>query len=284
MKRRRGVNLSKVIDLVSCIVLASCLVLIFKISNLLPKTQITIPQDTNTEISTEIDTTTEEETETSTDNGYYQGTHEYCPCSGFVMDSIKSEGHFESILWVPIIEQNPELPTGCEVTSLTMVLNYLGYDIDKLTLADEFLPKGEIGKTHPNYAFIGNPRDEHSYGANAPVLVKTANDYLNSIKAMQDAYYLITCDIEDLMHFVKDGYPVVVWVTKNMEDGYPSTKWMVDGEEIQWYAKEHSMVLVGYTNTHYILADPLSGEYCYYEKTLVEKRYDELGNQALVIY
>ena len=36
--------------------------------------------------------------------------------------------------------QNPELPTGCEVTSLTQTLNYLGFNIDKLTLADNFMP------------------------------------------------------------------------------------------------------------------------------------------------
>ena len=76
----------------------------------------------------------------------------------------------------------------------------------------------------------------------------------------------------------------MVWVTRDMEDGYYSTKWVVDDEEVQWYAKEHCMVLIGYTNTHYILADPLSGEYCYYNKVLVEQRYDELKNQALVIY
>ena len=28
----------------------------------------------------------------------------------------------------PIL-QNPELPTGCEITSLTMAMNYLGYDV-----------------------------------------------------------------------------------------------------------------------------------------------------------
>ena len=33
------------------------------------------------------------------------------------------------------IPQNPELPNGCEITSAAIVLNYLGFDIDKVTLA-----------------------------------------------------------------------------------------------------------------------------------------------------
>lgn len=35
----------------------------------------------------------------------------------------------------PIIIQNPELPTGCEITALTMVLNYYGYPADKIVMA-----------------------------------------------------------------------------------------------------------------------------------------------------
>ncbi|MDY3256762.1 MAG: C39 family peptidase, partial [Ruminococcus callidus] len=31
---------------------------------------------------------------------------------------------------VEAVLQNPELPTGCEITSLTTVLNYWGYDVD----------------------------------------------------------------------------------------------------------------------------------------------------------
>lgn len=72
--------------------------------------------------------------------------------------------------------QNPELPTGCEITALTTVLNYLGYDVDKLTLADNFLDKGRVGETSPYKAFVGNPRDEDACGAFAPVIVNSAKD------------------------------------------------------------------------------------------------------------
>ena len=35
---------------------------------------------------------------------------------------------------VGMVVQNPELPTGCEVTALTMVLNFFGHDADKLEI------------------------------------------------------------------------------------------------------------------------------------------------------
>lgn len=42
-------------------------------------------------------------------------------------------------------QQMQELPTGCEVTALTMVLNYYGYTIDKVTMATEGDPTTELG-------------------------------------------------------------------------------------------------------------------------------------------
>lgn len=194
-----------------------------------------------------------------------------------------TDKYLEIKLDVENINQNPELPTGCEVTSLTIVLNYLGYDVDKLTMSDLFLPKGEIGKTDPDVAFIGNPRDKHSYGANAPVLVNAANDYLSKIESDYRAYDITGSEFKDLEKYVVDGYPVMIWETINMLESYPSTKWTIDNKEVQWYANFHCMVLIGWTEDTYIVADPLKG-IVEYDKNIVLQRYNELGKQAIVIY
>ena len=52
-----------------------------------------------------------------------------------------------------VINQHPELPTGCEATALTMVLNYYGFGADKLDIADNYLPKGPVGSTDFRVAF-----------------------------------------------------------------------------------------------------------------------------------
>lgn len=64
-------------------------------------------------------------------------------------DKTSEEIEMENIL------QNPELPTGCESVALTMVLKYLGFDLEKTTIADDYLvfadrnfAMGYIGTTY----------------------------------------------------------------------------------------------------------------------------------------
>ncbi|WP_225361522.1 C39 family peptidase [Limosilactobacillus reuteri] len=51
-----------------------------------------------------------------------------------------------------VISQLPELPTGCEITAVTMMLRYAGYDVNKVQLAN-IMPRSNNG----DYGFVGNP-------------------------------------------------------------------------------------------------------------------------------
>lgn len=179
--------------------------------------------------------------------------------------------------------QNPELPIGCEITALTIVLNYLGYDVDKLTLADNFLDKGRVGETSPYKAFVGNPRDEDACGAFAPVIVNSAKRYLYSENSDMNVYNVTGADYSELVDYVDNGHPVLVWETMWMSKPHIAAEWNIDGETIVWKSHEHAMVLIGYTADTYIMADPLRGIY-EYDKEVVEERYKDMGRQAIVIY
>lgn len=184
---------------------------------------------------------------------------------------------------IPFVNQYPELPTGCEITALTTVLNYLGYNVDKLTMADYYLDKGKMGEVSPYKAFVGNPRDEDSCGAFAPVLVNSATKYLKSQRSYMNVYNITGAEYNELLDYVDDGHPVLVWETMYMKEPYESCTWNIDGESIMWLSREHAMVLIGYTQSTYIMADPLRG-ICEYDKELVETRYKSMGKQAIVIY
>lgn len=83
-----------------------------------------------------------------------------------------------------IIYQEPELPTGCEVTALTMAMNYSGCNVDKYTMATEYLPctpydieYGEDGNLYgssPEQYFIGDPTSVYGYVCGTTPIVTAA--------------------------------------------------------------------------------------------------------------
>lgn len=58
-----------------------------------------------------------------------------------------------------VIGQQPELPTGCEITSVTMMLRYAGCNVNKVQLANE-MPRSY----DPNQGFMGSPFSNYGYG------------------------------------------------------------------------------------------------------------------------
>lgn len=88
----------------------------------------------------------------------------------------------------PIVNQMPELPTGCEITALTMALNYYGYPVDKTVMASEYLPTasadryygsdGRLYGTDMNEYFIGDPFTENGIICGTGVIVTAADSYL----------------------------------------------------------------------------------------------------------
>lgn len=180
--------------------------------------------------------------------------------------------------------QLPELPTGCEITSLATVLNYYGYDISKTQLADEYLDCGKIGQTDPDEKFIGSPYDEHSCGCYSNVIADAARDFSTKNNCNFKIYNLNGLSLDELYEYIENGSPVILWATIDLMETYRNITWDIDGKEIAWRANEHCMVLIGYDkdNDTCIVSDPLKG-IMEYPKELFNQRYEELGKQAVIL-
>lgn len=199
-------------------------------------------------------------------------------------EPLKDVGNTETFrLQVDPILQNPELPTGCEVTSLATVLNFYGYETNKIELSDTYLSKAKPGEASPYVAFIGNPKSKSGYGCYAPVIAECANNYLNENNTHIVAHNVSGSEFTEFEKYVYNGMPVIIWQTINMVDPYVSTTWKFGKETVEWIANEHATVLIGWNKDNYIFADPLKG-IVEYNKSKVIQRYNELGKQAVVIY
>ena len=217
-------------------------------------------------------------------NGYYDGyffRSVIAQGNIFVSDkydTMKSSADID----VPLIKQYPELPNGCEVTSLAMTLNYLGYGISKTDLKNDYLPIGQGDFYSYN---IGDPASSASFGCYSPVIVKTAERYFADNNISREVGDLTHCNVEELFYNISEGRPVIVWITQNLSVK-PSiiSSWRLGGLTFNWKAPLHCVVLTGYdldagTVT---VTDPIYGVVTH-EKELFERRWHEMGEQAVVI-
>ncbi|WP_318765045.1 Ig-like domain-containing protein [Lactiplantibacillus carotarum] len=102
---------------------------------------------------------------------------------------------------VPLIAQRPELPTGCEITAVTMMLQYKGCRVTKLSLANE-MPRSN----NPNKGFVGNPYASSGWTIYPPALMKLVRKHAHS------ATNLTGVSLNTLKKQIDRKHPVTLWV------------------------------------------------------------------------
>ena len=180
-----------------------------------------------------------------------------------------------------LIYQHPELPTGCESVALTMLLKYYGFDIEKTTIAKDYL----VYSTNFVEGYMGNPFTTAGAGIYSPGLTRSANKFLDAQESDLNAKNVTDSTPEELYRYVSEDTPVVIWNTVYFLQNQPTglrVKW---GEKTyEWDNCEHCMVLSGYDleRNVVIVHDPIQG--------IIERdadgfweRYERLGSMALII-
>lgn len=189
-----------------------------------------------------------------------------------------------NIKYINQIEDN--MPNGCEVVSLAMVLSRYLPDISAHEISEKYLPRknlpvyrdGIYFADDPTYYFIGNPADK-GYGIFAPGLAKAAQDTVDAYKLDKTVYDISGCSEDELFKNITDGYPVIVWITMNLAPvkwGTIASWHLPNGKLYRWPSPMHCAVLVDFTDTNVTLYDPTYG-IDEYDRNLFIQRWDELG-------
>lgn len=187
---------------------------------------------------------------------------------------------------VPIIAQMPELPTGCEITAATMLLRWSGMDVDKVEMAKK-MPKGSapayrknkmIGD-NPNKTFIGDPFHKSGFGVYHKPIADLINDYLPN-----HAQDITGSPFSSILETVKSGRPIIVWITRDLRQTKKILTWYdKDNNEVVWKSPEHTVVLIGYTDTHIIVNEPYVGKKVYYSIQEFKNSWELMGSQAVTL-
>lgn len=194
------------------------------------------------------------------------------------------------ITGIPCLYQYPRFPTGCESISAVMALRFAGVEISEDEFVDRCLPKsnrfgyvnGRYRGPDPNRFFVGSPRNGGSFGCMAPVIHQAITNATGD-ESFSELLYNVPLP-ELCQKYVANNVPVLIWVTIAMVNTFPGVSWYLDdGTYYQWPSNEHCVLLVGFDENGYYVLDPDKGEEIYYRKELVERRYAEMGSQAVVI-
>jgi uncharacterized protein YvpB len=196
----------------------------------------------------------------------------------------------ESVLLdIPVILQLPELPRGCEVTSLAMLLQHAGVNVGKMELAEGIerdstlfqMKGGQVFFGHPNVGFVGDMYniDNPGYGV-----------YHKPVKELADRYLpnrvvdLTGSEFNKVEESLSNGFPVWIiinsWYTEVPPEQFRT--WNTPAGEVQITYREHSVLITGYDEEYVYVNDPLTGE----KDKKVPKRdfvkaWVQMGSQAI---
>ncbi len=192
------------------------------------------------------------------------------------------------------ILQNPELPVGCEITALTILLNYYGFNAEKTDMAKNYLPTswgnpktvdGKLYKDSFYDYFIGDPFSR-GYGCFSPAIERAANSYISSHGGGYTVKNISGCHPDTLYEYLIAGTPVLCWATDGMIEPEYYETWYdnATGEQLDWYLNEHCFVLAGFNiaNSTVTLNDPMKG-IIDYNIDKFEVRFKQMHSQAIVL-
>jgi uncharacterized protein YvpB len=169
------------------------------------------------------------------------------------------------LLDAPLISQLPELPRGCEVTSLAMMLNHATIEVDKMTLAKKVkkdptpyqVKNGNIHFGNPHDGFVGNMYtfDKPGHGVYHAPIKDLAEKYL--------PHQIIDFtgeDFDQILYHLNNGSPV--WIVINTEfTKLPESSfqtWRTPSGLVDITYKEHSVLVTGYDKDYIYFNDPLT--------------------------
>jgi uncharacterized protein YvpB len=200
---------------------------------------------------------------------------------------ISSNHTYANTITAPHIKQLPELPRGCEVTSLAMMIQQAGVNVSKMELAKEVrkVPFKTNGlKGNPHDGFVGN-----MYTFSQPGL-GVYNEPIQELAEKYLPYRVVNLTGYDFSYIYKmldKGMPVWV-ITNSWFSHLPSSQfmtWQTSSGPLKITYREHSVLVTGYDDNYIYINDPL-----YHKANRAVKKagfiaaWNQMGKQAISYY
>lgn len=189
----------------------------------------------------------------------------------------------EQKLNVPLEKQMPDLPNGCEVTSLSMLLNYYHINVTKDELASKIKHVSSYDgkyRGNPNEGFVGYMNQANGGWCvyNGP-LYDVASKYTDRIQnATGDSF-------DQIIELVADGHPVMIITTLKFRRVNDMQTWKTRQGIVHVTPSSHACVITGYDkkNNTVLVNDPYGYKNRKVNWKNIEESYNQQGKQALYL-
>lgn len=187
---------------------------------------------------------------------------------------------------VPLLNQmeEPRLFNGCEVTSLAMLLQYWGIDVNKNQLAAQIprvpLQYGDGQNGNPNMGFVGNMEDGPGLGVYHGPIFYLANTNITDQLVVQN---LSNYPFSAILKKINQGLPVWVITTSNFSPIVDFETWTTPQGTVGITFKMHSVVITGYDQEYIYLNDPYGTKNKKVDRENFIASWEQMGSQAIVI-
>lgn len=197
----------------------------------------------------------------------------------------------QKIMNVGLVSQLPEYKNGCEITALTMLLNYNGVNVDKHTLADKvkkdntaikYDSRGNIVEWgNPEIGFVGDITGKtKGYSIDPAPLMPLLNEYLPD-----RALNLTGVDFSEIERILLDGRTIIAWITSDFKPPSRPAQWTNNGQVIHGNFSQHAVLLTGIDENFLYYNDPLGNKKgAAVSKDTFKYIWDSMGNKALSYY
>lgn len=190
----------------------------------------------------------------------------------------------EQKLNVPLEKQLPDLPNGCEVTSLAMLLKYYDINVSKLELSSNIKHVssfiGNDYRGNPHVGFVGYMSIENAGWCvyNEP-LYDVARKYTKRIRNYTGN------DFVRVLKLVSKGHPVMIITTLKFDRVNDMQTWSTKQGKVHVTPSSHACVITGYNKKKGIVYvnDPYGVKNKKVSLKKIEASYNQQGKQALYV-
>jgi uncharacterized protein YvpB len=185
----------------------------------------------------------------------------------------KSKPPLALILDVPLDKQEHSL--SCEASAAAMAAKFMGLPVVESDVLSA-LPRHE----DPNLGFRGSV--DGLYGG-----TDDYGTYAEPIRLILSGLGLqvshLTGGIKEIKQHVREGRPVIAWVTYDMQVQTPRQVTLSSGKTVTLVPYEHAILVVGYNADGLWVHDPYDGTRTWYDEDDFRRSFAYLGNMALVV-